>query len=75
MIAEELGEPYGEKIVVLSGPSHAEEVALKQPTTVTVSSLQLSESEKAQDLFMNNVFRVIQMKILSVSRLAEHSKI
>ena len=58
MIAEELGEPYGEKIVVLSGPSHAEEVALKQPTTVTVSSLQLSESEKAQDLFMNNVFRV-----------------
>lgn len=25
---------------------------------MTVSSLQLSESEKAQDLFMNNVFRV-----------------
>ncbi|MFC0014688.1 MULTISPECIES: NAD(P)H-dependent glycerol-3-phosphate dehydrogenase [Allobacillus] len=58
MMTEELGEQLGEKVVVLSGPSHAEEVALQQPTTVTVSSLKSTEAEKAQDLFMNNVFRV-----------------
>ncbi|WP_017728047.1 NAD(P)H-dependent glycerol-3-phosphate dehydrogenase [Halalkalibacterium ligniniphilum] len=45
-------------VVVLSGPSHAEEVSLRQPTTVTVSSNFPSASEKVQDLFMNAQFRV-----------------
>src|SRR5690606_13316851 len=45
-------------VVVLSGPSHAEEVGLRHPTTVTVSSANLQEAEKAQDLFINENFRV-----------------
>ncbi|GAA0458857.1 NAD(P)H-dependent glycerol-3-phosphate dehydrogenase [Alkalibacillus silvisoli] len=58
MMSEELGAHHGKGIVVLSGPSHAEEVGLKQPTTVTVSSLQIDQAVKAQDLFMNENFRV-----------------
>lgn len=45
-------------VVVLSGPSHAEEVSLRHPTTVTVSSKNMSEACSIQDLFMNNNFRV-----------------
>ncbi|TFB23957.1 NAD(P)H-dependent glycerol-3-phosphate dehydrogenase [Filobacillus milosensis] len=58
MIEDELGDHVREHIVVLSGPSHAEEVALRQPTTVTVSSYNIKAAEIAQDLFMNENFRV-----------------
>ncbi|GAA0439717.1 NAD(P)H-dependent glycerol-3-phosphate dehydrogenase [Virgibacillus salarius] len=58
MIAEELENYKEEDIVVLSGPSHAEEVALRQPTTVTVSSVQMDNAKIAQDLFINESFRV-----------------
>lgn len=58
MIDEELDSYAYEDIVVLSGPSHAEEVALRQPTTVTVSSINMDHAKKAQDLFFNESFRV-----------------
>ena len=45
-------------IVVLSGPSHAEEVVLQHPTTVTAACENLQAAEKVQDLFMNHYFRV-----------------
>jgi glycerol-3-phosphate dehydrogenase (NAD(P)+) len=45
-------------IVVLSGPSHAEEVVLQHPTTVTAACTNLEAAEKVQDLFMSNYFRV-----------------
>lgn len=45
-------------IVVLSGPSHAEEVVLQHPTTVTAACTNLAAAEKVQDLFMSNYFRV-----------------
>lgn len=48
---------YGD-IVVLSGPSHAEEVGKRQPTTVTVSSLNDKSAVTVQDLFINEAFRV-----------------
>ncbi|MMZ63139.1 Glycerol-3-phosphate dehydrogenase [NAD(P)+] [compost metagenome] len=57
MIAEELGCDEG-RIVVLSGPSHAEEVVKRCPTTVVVASLDDEQASKAQDLFMNSYFRV-----------------
>lgn len=57
VLAEELGRPQS-SIVVLSGPSHAEEVIRKQPTTVVVASEEPDKAEKAQDAFMNNSFRV-----------------
>ncbi|RBN37964.1 glycerol-3-phosphate dehydrogenase, partial [Priestia megaterium] len=46
-------------IVVLSGPSHAEEVSRRQPTTVTSASTNIQAAEKVQDLFNNQqYFRV-----------------
>ncbi|RLL48198.1 NAD(P)H-dependent glycerol-3-phosphate dehydrogenase [Oceanobacillus piezotolerans] len=58
MISEELDDYKYEDIVVLSGPSHAEEVALRHPTTVTVASLNSEHAKLAQDLFINESFRV-----------------
>ncbi|GGE56138.1 NAD(P)H-dependent glycerol-3-phosphate dehydrogenase [Priestia taiwanensis] len=58
MIAEEMPEHLLNDIVVLSGPSHAEEVALRHPTTVTSASSNVKAAEKVQDLFMNAYFRV-----------------
>ncbi len=47
-----------EDIVVLSGPSHAEEVSLRHPTTVVASSENIEAAVKVQNMFMNNQFRV-----------------
>lgn len=58
IIEEELPEAIREAVVVLSGPSHAEEVSLRQPTTVTAASLNIEAAEKVQDLFINQHFRV-----------------
>ncbi|WP_391208954.1 NAD(P)H-dependent glycerol-3-phosphate dehydrogenase [Psychrobacillus sp. L4] len=58
MIEEELPSNLVEAIVVLSGPSHAEEVVLHHPTTITAASEKLEAAKKVQDLFMNNSFRV-----------------
>ncbi|GGB33556.1 glycerol-3-phosphate dehydrogenase [NAD(P)+] [Lentibacillus populi] len=58
MIAEEMEKYAYEDIVVLSGPSHAEEVGKRQPTTVTVSSLNEKNAKITQDLFINEFFRV-----------------
>lgn len=58
MIQEELPPPLLDEVVVLSGPSHAEEVSLRHPTTVTVSSENMEVAEEIQDLFINQNFRV-----------------
>ncbi|MEK4028955.1 NAD(P)H-dependent glycerol-3-phosphate dehydrogenase [Pseudobacillus sp. FSL P4-0506] len=58
MIREELPEKLCKDIVILSGPSHAEEVSLRHPTTVTVSSENMEAAERIQDIFMNQHFRV-----------------
>jgi glycerol-3-phosphate dehydrogenase (NAD(P)+) len=59
MIEEEFeGSDLLKDVAVLSGPSHAEEVSLRQPTTVTVSSSNNDASLLIQDLFMNQHFRV-----------------
>lgn len=58
MIEEEMPAELIKSVVVLSGPSHAEEVSLRQPTTVTVSSKHMESAERIQDLFINQNFRV-----------------
>lgn len=58
MIHEELTNYSYDDIVVLSGPSHAEEVAKRDPTTVTVSSNNIKKAKLVQDLFINENFRV-----------------
>ena len=45
-------------LVVLSGPSHAEEVAKKLPTLVVAASEDLAAAEFVQDVFMNQNLRV-----------------
>ncbi|HEX9933948.1 MAG TPA: NAD(P)H-dependent glycerol-3-phosphate dehydrogenase [bacterium] len=47
-----------ERVVVLSGPSHAEEVALSLPTVVVAASADPNASRKVQEAFMNPAFRV-----------------
>lgn len=49
--------PYN-KYVMLSGPSHAEEVAKGIPTTVVVSSQDRDAAKLVQDAFRNSSFRV-----------------
>ncbi len=46
------------KYVVLSGPSHAEEVGRALPTTVAVASRDMALAEYIQDVFMTDRFRV-----------------
>ena len=48
----------GAKYVVLSGPSHAEEVGRAMPTTVAVASKDPKTAEYIQDVFMTDRFRV-----------------
>lgn len=48
----------GVRVVALSGPTHAEEVALDLPTAIVASSKDMAAAEKAQDIFMNPNFRV-----------------
>ncbi|MBU3181638.1 NAD(P)H-dependent glycerol-3-phosphate dehydrogenase [Clostridium psychrophilum] len=45
-------------IVILSGPSHAEEVALDIPTTVVVTSKNMEYAKIVQNVFMSSNFRV-----------------
>ena len=57
VIEEELAGS-GCKVCILSGPSHAEEVVRKIPTTIVVSGTNKELTEKAQAIFSNNYFRV-----------------
>ncbi len=58
IVTEEISE-WLEDVVVLSGPSHAEEVVLRHPTTVAVSSPNMEAAQRIQDVFMNHhYFRV-----------------
>lgn len=56
--AEVLGDAAMDRYVVLSGPSHAEEVGRKLPTTVATASRVHQSAVEIQDLFMTDRFRV-----------------
>ncbi|KXG43645.1 NAD(P)H-dependent glycerol-3-phosphate dehydrogenase [Tepidibacillus decaturensis] len=58
VIHEELPGLPSDQILVLSGPSHAEEVSRLLPTTVVVAGRNISVAEEVQDLFINSNFRV-----------------
>lgn len=57
-LSEVIKEELSNDVVVLSGPSHAEEVAFKIPTSVVVSSSNMKCAEKVQEIFMTQEFRV-----------------
>lgn len=46
------------RVAVLSGPSHAEEVARGVPTTVVSASEDMEAAERVQELLMNPSFRI-----------------
>ena len=57
LLQEELPQPQG-AIVSLVGPSHAEEVARRMPTTVVVAGTDLDILRQVQDIFATDTFRV-----------------
>lgn len=46
------------RVAVLSGPSHAEEVALNKPTTVVSASMSEQVALEVQEIFLTPMFRV-----------------
>lgn len=58
ILKEELSENQYKDIVVLSGPSHAEEVAKQDITTITAACLNEESAKYVQSLFMNHYFRI-----------------
>lgn len=62
ILEEEIPEKHRDGIVALSGPSHAEEVAVNDLTTITAASTNLVAAEKIQGLFMNDYMRIYSNK-------------
>lgn len=58
IIEEEIAEEKRKGVVVLSGPSHAEEVVVKDLTSITSASENEEIAKIIQYLFMNDYFRV-----------------
>ncbi|OPH05639.1 NAD(P)H-dependent glycerol-3-phosphate dehydrogenase [Lacticaseibacillus paracasei] len=58
VLAEVLPKELIQGVVVISGPSHAEDVATHDITTLTAASNDLALAEKVQKLFMNDYFRL-----------------
>lgn len=60
IIYDELKEEgiVNEKVVVLSGPTHAEEVVRELPSMIVSASNNISAAKYIQDMFMNEYFRV-----------------
>lgn len=58
MLAEEIKSANRQAIVVLSGPSHAEDVARHDLTSVTAACADLVSAQHVQNLFSNDYFRV-----------------
>lgn len=58
VLMEEIPTDKRRGVVVLSGPSHAEEVAVHDITTITAASENLSDATYVQSLFMNDYFRI-----------------
>lgn len=62
VIAEEIPSDLRREIVVLSGPSHAEEVARKDLTLITSACENIDAAKEVQELFMNNYLRIYTNK-------------
>lgn len=60
VIADALNKACGKsaRLVALSGPTHAEEVAMDLPTTIVSACEDIAAAEFVQDVFMNTCMRV-----------------
>ncbi len=57
-MSEVAEQALGRPIAVLSGPSHAEEVARGVPSAVAIAAADHAIAEQIQDFFVNDTFRV-----------------
>jgi glycerol-3-phosphate dehydrogenase (NAD(P)+) len=58
VLAEVLGGDDGPSFGVVHGPSHAEEVASRRPTTVVAAASDLGVAEQIREFFMTDTLRV-----------------
>jgi len=58
VLSKTIPDLLADRIVALSGPSHAEEVGKGIPTVVVAASLSQKSARKVQDVLMSPVFRV-----------------
>jgi len=58
VLAEVLGGDDGPSFGVVHGPSHAEEVASRRPTTVVAAAADMDTAEQIRELFMTETLRV-----------------
>ncbi len=57
-VIHEAGNIPEDKIVCLSGPSHAEEVSRKVPTAIVAASISIETAKIVQDVFMTPYMRI-----------------
>ncbi|MCJ1975673.1 NAD(P)H-dependent glycerol-3-phosphate dehydrogenase [Lactococcus piscium] len=58
ILEEEIPQELRSEIVVVSGPSHAEETIVRDLTLITAASKQLEDAKYVQALFSNDYFRL-----------------
>ena len=58
ILTEEIYPDDEDKIVAISGPSHAESVAQKDLTAISCASTSMENAQKVQQLFSNDYFRL-----------------
>lgn len=58
VILSEMGQDWEERLIILSGPTHAEEVSRMLPTSCVLSTKQKTIAKEVQDIFMSPSFRV-----------------
>lgn len=58
ILEEEISEQYRSDIVVVSGPSHAEEAIVRDITLITAASKDIEAAKYVQKLFSNHYFRL-----------------
>ena len=58
MLSEEISPEHRSGIVALTGPSHAEDVAIHDMTAVTAAAQDMKDAERVQKIFSNSYFRV-----------------
>ncbi len=57
-MSEVIGEEIGRPVVVLTGPSHAEEVAIGMPTTVVAACEIAEQADYVQSVMSNSTLRI-----------------
>lgn len=58
ILKEEIPQELRSEIVVVSGPSHAEETIVRDLTLITAASKRLEDAKYVQELFSNDYFRL-----------------